>query len=56
MARGEFTKQEAAEIEKAVGRIYDDLPKGKKVDAIGDLNDIYLFLSAAKKVAPDEVM
>jgi hypothetical protein len=54
MAQGEFTKQETDETKKAVEEIYDALPKSKKFEFIGHLNDIFLFLEAAGRNAPDE--
>ena len=54
MAQGEFTKVEAAETEKAVDEMFKALSKPKQAEFLGHLNDIFLFLAAAKKVAPDE--
>ena len=53
MAQGEFTKEEAAETEKAVDEMFRAIPKSKQHEYIGHLNDIYLFISAAKKAAPE---
>lgn len=54
MAQGEFTKQEAKRTEEAVSEMFDAIPKSKRMGYLGHLNDICLFLSAAKKIAPDE--
>ena len=54
MAQGEFTKEEAEETEQSVKEIFAAIPKGKKTGYIGHLNDIYLFLAAAKEAAPEE--
>lgn len=54
MAQGEFTKEEATETLKAIGELYNGLPKSKKGEFIGHLNDISLFIEAAKRAAPDE--
>ena len=54
MAQGEFTKQEAEATREAVEEMFNALPKTKQPFFIGHLNDIYLFLAAAKKNAPDE--
>lgn len=54
MAQGKFTKQEADESLKAVTEMFDALPKSKRYDYIGHLNDIGLFIEAAKLAAPDE--
>ncbi len=53
MAQGEFTKEEAAHAEACAKSIIDILPKSKMIDAVGAMNDLYLFLAAAKKAAPD---
>ena len=55
MAQGEFTKEEATETEKAVDEMFRALPKSKQREYIGHLNDIFLFISAAKKAAPETV-
>lgn len=54
MAQGEFTKAEAAETEKAVDEIFKALPRTKQAQFLGHLNDIFLFLAAAKSAAPDK--
>jgi hypothetical protein len=54
MAQGEFTKQEAQSVKEAVDEMFDALPKSKKMDYIGHLNDIFLFLEEAIRVAPEE--
>lgn len=54
MAQGDFTKEEAAETSKAVEELFEALPKGKKFEYAGHLNDIMIFLSAAKAAAPSE--
>lgn len=53
MAQGEFTKEEATETTKAVEELFNALPKSKKGEFIGHLNDISLFLEAAKRAAPE---
>lgn len=54
MAQGDFTKEEAVATEEAVNEIYKALSRPKQMDFIGHLNDIFLFLGAAKKAAPEE--
>ncbi len=54
MAQGEFTKEEATQIEEAFTEVFKALSKKKQVEFIGHANDIYLFLDAAKKSAPPE--
>lgn len=51
MAQGDFTKEEAKETAKAVGELFEAIPKGKKPGYLGHLNDIYLFLSACEQKA-----
>lgn len=53
MAQGEFTKEEAAETETAFKEVFQALSKKKQMEFLGHANDIYLFLGAAKKAAPD---
>ena len=54
MAQGEFTKQEADETVAAFKEVFNALPKTKQAVFIGHANDIFLFLEAAKRAAPDE--
>lgn len=54
MAQGEFTKQEARSTRQAVQEILDALSKNKKLEFLGHFNDIFLFLDAAERAAPDE--
>jgi hypothetical protein len=53
MAQGEFTKEEATQTEEAVNELFEALPKSRRFDYIGHLNDILLFLAAAKQAAPE---
>lgn len=55
MARGEFTKQEATQTEEAVEEMFEAIPKGRRFNYLGHLNDILLFVAAAKEAAPNEV-
>jgi len=54
MPQGDFTKEEASEIVEVVNELFQALPKTKQREFIGHLNDIMLFLEAAKQVAPTE--
>lgn len=54
MAQGEFTKQEAEETRTAIQEMWEALTKNKRMEFLGHLNDVLLFLSAAAKHAPDE--
>jgi len=54
MAQGQFTKEEATATEEAFMEVFAAVPKSKQLELIGHVNDIRLFLSAAKKEAPAE--
>jgi len=54
MAQGEFTKQEADAIANAFEDIFEALPDTKQIDFMGLAKNIYAFLDAAKKAAPDK--
>jgi len=52
MAQGEFTKEEARATLDAVCEIFAALPQVKRAKFIGHLNDVCLFIEAAKQAAP----
>ena len=54
MAQGEFTKEEAEETLEAIDELFEAIPKSKRLNFIGHLNDICLFIEAAKEAAPKE--
>ena len=54
MAQGEFTKEEATQTEEDFAEVFRSLSKKKQAEFFGHANDIFLFLDAAKKVAPSE--
>jgi hypothetical protein len=54
MAQREFTKSEADESLKALDELFEALPKSRRGQYLGHLNDISLFIGAAKKVAPEK--
>ena len=54
MAQGDFTKDEATFVEEAVDEMFKALSKPKQMEFLERLNNIFLFLMAAKKVAPTE--
>ena len=54
MAQGEFTQEEAAATIEAVEELYDAIPKTKQMNFIGHLNDIFLFVEAAKREMADD--
>lgn len=56
MAQGEFTKAECDHARECVETMLGMVPKSKRGDLIGELNDLYLFLDAAKKVAPTIIL
>lgn len=53
MAQGDFTKEETIEVRISFDEIFKALSKNKQREFLGHANDIYLFLSAAEKVAPN---
>lgn len=52
--QGYFTKQEAEATRTAVDEMFSGMSKHKQLSFVGHLNDIILFISAAKSNAPDE--
>lgn len=54
MSQGEFTKSEAERTREAVREIWEGIPKTRRMAYLGHLNDIYLFLDAAKYHAVDD--
>ena len=56
MAQGEFNKQEIETVLLCVNELFEAIPKSKKTTYLGHLNDILLFLEAAKRVAPEEAL
>jgi hypothetical protein len=54
MAQGEFTKQECDETMQSVDEMFRAIPRSKQMQYLGHLNDVLLFLGAARAVAPDE--
>lgn len=54
MAQGEFTKEEADETVKSVDEMFKAIATRKQAEYLGHLNDILLFLRAAKEAAPSE--
>ena len=54
MAQVEFTKEEAVKASQSFDEIFKALSRSKQMEYLGHANDVYLFLSAAEKVAPSE--
>ena len=54
MAQGDFTKEEIDEVSISLNEIFNALPRHKQLHLLGHLNDVQLFLSTAKKLAPSQ--
>jgi hypothetical protein len=54
MAVGDFTKQEADIVYKCIEEMFDAIPKSKQMDYIGHFNEALVFVTKAKRNAPDE--
>jgi hypothetical protein len=54
MAQGEFTKEEADATKEAVEEMFKNLSKAKQGEFFGHLNDVFLFIEAARRAAPAE--
>jgi hypothetical protein len=54
LTQGRFTKEEADETVKAINEMFEAIPKTRRMEYLGHLNDISLFIGAAKRVAPQE--
>lgn len=52
MAQGDLTKAEATRIKEAVDDMFNGLSKSKKIEYLGHLNDIFLFLEACIRKMP----
>ena len=55
MSQGRFTKEEATATLEAVDEMFKAIPKSKQLGYLGHLNDICLFIEAARCAAPEEV-
>lgn len=53
MAQGEFTREECKATKDAVEDMFKGIPKSKQTNYLGHLNDIFLFLEAALREAPE---
>jgi hypothetical protein len=54
MAQGQFTKEDATRTAESIELLFQAIPKSKRMNFIGELNDIFLFIDAAKNAAPNE--
>lgn len=52
--QSDFDKKRIAEIEGIVQEMFKGIPKTKRIGFIGHLNDILLFLEAARRNAPEK--
>ena len=53
MSQGDFTQEECDLARECVDEIFTALSKPMKMKFIGHLNDVLLFIAAAKKAAPN---
>ena len=49
MAQGEFNMEECDNAEQCVKDLVEGIPKTKRGGFIGEMNDLFLFIAAAKK-------
>lgn len=54
MAQGQFTKQEAQNIIETFKEVFDAISLKKRPNYLGHANDVFLFLEAAQRAAPEE--
>ena len=54
MPQGDFTKQEGQRVYEILNEMFEGLPKSRRMDYLGHLNDIGLFIHAAVTNAPGE--
>jgi hypothetical protein len=54
MAQGQFTKEEAAATLDTTNDMFEAIPKSRRMEYLGHLNDICLFIEAAARAAPAE--
>lgn len=54
MTQGHFSKEEADFTMKALNELFEALPKTRRMEYLGHLNDISLFIEAAKRNAPHD--
>lgn len=50
--QSDFTKARAAVAAECADAIFKALPKSLKMELLGELNDLLLFIEAAKRAAP----
>lgn len=54
LAQGEFTKEEVDHGTICLESIMKGIPKTMAANFIGEFNDLFILLKAAKEKAPDE--
>jgi hypothetical protein len=52
--QGKFCKAEAKSVCEAMNEVLKALPKKKQMEFIGHFNDLFLFLAAAERAAPEK--
>jgi hypothetical protein len=50
--QGKFCKEEVKHVREGYEEVLNAIPKSKKLDYVGHMNDMFLFLSAAEQAAP----
>jgi hypothetical protein len=54
MAQGELTKKEAKAVLEILNEMFEAIPKSKRMNYIGHLNDVCLFVEAVGRSAPEK--
>jgi hypothetical protein len=54
MAQGDLTKENAQICHEAVNDIFEALPKSKRFEQLGNLNEVLLFLERARRDLPSQ--
>lgn len=52
--QGKFCKAEAKHVTEGMNEVLKALPRAKKMEFLGHFNDLFLFLAAAEKAAPEK--
>lgn len=53
MAQGDFTRAEAKIVKDIVSELFDAIPKTRRFNYLGHLNDVLLFLEACGRQIPE---
>lgn len=54
MAQGDFTKVEGERVYEILNEMFEGIAKTRRMEYLGHLNDIGLFISAAIRAAPQK--